>query len=407
MHRPSVSVTMLLINPARRRRQANCARMLVPLIIWICVWFLLRNKFKFSGDSTMMLGPNSSRLFQSNPLFEEQIQVRDEAENGVLVYGFSEMPELNVRVNWSISDYMVVESYNRQNFSLWLNKGSRIVIKWETQMSRLNQIQVSMIKGEARYETLSPATTSSTDILDPRTELLKHKIAEYTIEEDNKYHVNLINQNPKTIITGLTINVSSTMYDPTKAKTSCSTLNGSCKLKLFPDIQYVLLTTPNHGNLNGWYIELSSVARIITYIVILGLIILVIYLMLKFLGACEESEDRTSNSIFHEPTVIEQPQVSENDPLLPRKPMRLTYGTGNEEEDDDDAKSAGSSSSSEDLYDAKLCIICYDDQRNCFFVPCGHCATCYECAQRIMEGDAKVCPICRRLIHKVRRLFNP
>ncbi|KAJ6675895.1 hypothetical protein OIU85_011988 [Salix viminalis] len=60
-----------------------------------------------------------------------------------------------------------------------------------------------------------------------------------------------------------------------------------------------------------------------------------------------------------------------------------------------------SCSSSEDLYDAKLCVICYDDQRNCFFVPCGHCATCYDCAQRIMEEDNKMCPICRRLIHKM------
>lgn len=42
----------------------------------------------------------------------------------------------------------------------------------------------------------------------------------------------------------------------------------------------------------------------------------------------------------------------------------------------------GSSSQEEDLYDKKVCVICYDEQRNCFFVPCGHCATCYVCAQR-------------------------
>jgi hypothetical protein len=61
---------------------------------------------------------------------------------------------------------------------------------------------------------------------------------------------------------------------------------------------------------------------------------------------------------------------------MPAKSVRLTYGT-NEEDDE-----GSSCSSSEDLYDAKLCVICYDDQRNCFFVPCGHCATCYDCAQR-------------------------
>lgn len=71
-------------------------------------------------------------------------------------------------------------------------------------------------------------------------------------------------------------------------------------------------------------------------------------------------------------------EVSETDPILPNKPAQFTYGTN--EEDDDDAGST--TSSSEDLYDAKLCVICYDDQRNCFFVPCGHSATCYVCAKR-------------------------
>ena len=36
----------------------------------------------------------------------------------------------------------------------------------------------------------------------------------------------------------------------------------------------------------------------------------------------------------------------------------------------------------EELYDAKICVICYDQSRNCFLVPCGHCATCHNCALR-------------------------
>ena len=36
----------------------------------------------------------------------------------------------------------------------------------------------------------------------------------------------------------------------------------------------------------------------------------------------------------------------------------------------------------EELYDAKICVICYDQPRNCFLVPCGHCATCHDCALR-------------------------
>lgn len=81
---------------------------------------------------------------------------------------------------------------------------------------------------------------------------------------------------------------------------------------------------------------------------------------------------------YHASTLPRPNEVTtETEPLLPVKSM--TYGT-NDEDDDDNASRA--STSSEELYDEKLCVICYDEVRNCFFIPCGHCATCYECAQR-------------------------
>lgn len=152
---------------------------------------------------------------------------------------------------------------------------------------------------------------------------------------------------------------------------------------------------------------------------------IVIFLILRYLGVCD-----VENEVYVDDTAtVPVREVTETAPIMAEKSSRPTYGTNEEEEDD----GGSSSSSSEDLYDAKLCVICYDEQRNCFFVPCGHCATCYDCAQRysfddhvlcnicvtsknhshknifcrIMEGESKVCPICRRLIHKVRRLFSP
>ncbi|XP_074348597.1 uncharacterized protein LOC141687281 isoform X2 [Apium graveolens] len=94
---------------------------------------------------------------------------------------------------------------------------------------------------------------------------------------------------------------------------------------------------------------------------------------------------------------------SETDRLLPKETMSaLNYGTCYQQ---DFVSENYSSISSED---ENICIICYDNSRNCFFVPCGHCATCCACAKRIVDdGENKSCPICRRLIHKVRRLFIP
>lgn len=30
----------------------------------------------------------------------------------------------------------------------------------------------------------------------------------------------------------------------------------------------------------------------------------------------------------------------------------------------------------------RLCAICFDAPRDCFFLPCGHCVACFECATR-------------------------
>lgn len=112
---------------------------------------------------------------------------------------------------------------------------------------------------------------------------------------------------------------------------------------------------------------------------IAGVIVIFVFLLLKYLGVCD---GETETYTVEDPPLSPVREATVTAPMIPQKPARLSYGT-NEEEDDD----GGSSSSSEDLYDSKLCVICYDEQRNCFFVPCGHCATCYDCAQRCKLVD--------------------
>lgn len=344
-----------------------------------------------------MLGPSSSRLMEASSLFVRRVEVRDDSKKEILLYGFSEKPQLTHETNWTVSNFLIVGSYSRKGFSLWLNKGSGIRMRWETEASKLNKTQVVIIKGERKFQTLLPKFTSSSDPLAPTDPIgIDGENAEYDVEEDDMYYFGVINKNPRSIIMTVNANVTSKIYDLTKAKNMCSTSNGYCRLQLlFPNNQYVVLTTPNNGDLDGWSIEVSFVARFIAYIAILGFIILSIFLALKYLGACDDDSDNIDTTAARE--------VTETDPLVPEKPVQFTYGTTKNGEDDD---AGSSSSSSDDLYDAKLCVICYDDQRNCFFVPCGHCATCYDCAQRIMEDDSKMCPICRRLIYKVRRLFT-
>ncbi|KAG6674541.1 hypothetical protein I3843_15G043400 [Carya illinoinensis] len=388
---------LVMTPPPRRRIQQwreAWARLLAPLTIWLFVSVSLR--YGFYGDCRMMLGPSSSRLMKASSVFVEQVEVRDEDKKGVLLYAFSEKPELSCQANWNVSNYVIVRSYSRKGFSLWLNKGSTVRIRLEAPTSALNKLEVVMIKGEQTFNRLLPKVTSFPDAPPPK-ESINGKGAEFSIEEDDRFYLGIINTNPRSIIMTMTLNVSAKIYDTSKAKSMCSTTSGSCRLNLlFPNTHYVILTTPNNGDLGGSYIELSFVARMLTYITILGFLVIIVLLILKYLGACG-GENNTITDV----AVPEEREATETDPIMPVKPLPYKYGTGEEGED-----SEALSSSSEELYDSKLCAICYDEQRNCFFVPCGHCATCYDCAQRIMEGENRVCPICRRLIHKLRRLFN-
>lgn len=110
-----------------------------------------------------------------------------------------------------------------------------------------------------------------------------------------------------------------------------------------------------------------------------ALLVIVVYMIMKYVSEYSEYEDGRS-------TVEDVYNYTESSPILPpAKTMPVTYGTC----DQWDVESSGHCSSSsitgspsEELYDGKICVICYTEPRNCFLVPCGHCATCYECAQR-------------------------
>ncbi|XP_057964459.1 E3 ubiquitin-protein ligase APD3-like [Malania oleifera] len=142
----------------------------------------------------------------------------------------------------------------------------------------------------------------------------------------------------------------------------------------------------------GWWLALSITVRAVVYFALLALLAIVICMILNCLDDCDlESE-------------------TETDPLLPvpATAVRCTYGTQLQEgggEDMETGNCGGRKCWSEDLYDGKLCVICYEQRRSCFFVPCGHSATCCQCAHRIYDGERRACPVCRKFIRKIRKLF--
>ncbi|XVE87045.1 hypothetical protein DITRI_Ditri18aG0084400 [Diplodiscus trichospermus] len=175
----------------------------------------------------------------------------------------------------------------------------------------------------------------------------------------------------------------------------CSISNAMNQLKLnLENSQSVTLSSEN--DLDEWCYAVNFFAHLAAYVAVLAVMVLIVLMILKYMTDFSD-ESRVDEEDVRAAT------ESETNHLWSEKAMRFTYGTTCEEGDVE----TGSCSSGEDLYDGRICVICYDDQRNCFFVPCGHCATCYECAQRIYDEENKVCPVCRRVIGKIRKLFAP
>jgi hypothetical protein len=74
---------------------------------------------------------------------------------------------------------------------------------------------------------------------------------------------------------------------------------------------------------------------------------------------------------------------------------------------EDETKTASSSTSSanlleenQKLMDDRLCKICVDREANIVFIPCGHLATCGECAAAF-----KQCPVCRTKIRQAVKTY--
>lgn len=107
----------------------------------------------FYGSSNIELGPNSSRLLDANPFFVQSIKVScwmlfyysccflwcktqefelvyvqvkelHESKHRPVLYGFDELPPLDVKITWSETHFVFVEPGNHRVKFLWLPLGS-------------------------------------------------------------------------------------------------------------------------------------------------------------------------------------------------------------------------------------------------------------------------------------------
>uniref|UniRef100_A0A2P2MH09 RING-type domain-containing protein n=1 Tax=Rhizophora mucronata TaxID=61149 RepID=A0A2P2MH09_RHIMU len=360
------------------------------------------------GSITLTLGPHCSLLVQTNSFFVQSIQVEaiDESKAGPMLYGFYEPPPLDTAINWTETHEAIVPANFHKEWVYFLNNGSKLDIFYSVKSSSSLPLCLVIAQGrESLVEWIEdptyPSTTLSWNIIYGSGRI------QQDISRSFNYYIAVGNSNNEEVEVELNFKVKAFIYNTTKASNRCSMGKHSCSLRLFLfHTTTAVLTSPGpkEDALNDhWHVKLSYGPRWITYIVGSGMMTVIFLLAFRFCNVFQASRvSRQAGEL-----------VSERAPLLSRKDDDESswgsYDSISHDEGDADEWLAANSIERKPIAEGEnhrhLCIICFDAARDCFFLPCGHCAACFTCGTRIAE-EAGTCPMCRRSIKKVRKIFT-
>ncbi|KAB2098476.1 hypothetical protein ES319_A01G241700v1 [Gossypium barbadense] len=388
---------------------------------WSCIivvftfWFFVSMTLILGvyGPMNLQLGPNCSLLIQPNPLFVQSVTVeeKDGTKPGLNLYGLYKSPPLDEVTTWSETYTPTIQADSHMEWIRYLNRGSQVNISYNVNSvsSSVFLIIAEGSEGLARWleDPTYPNTTLSWNIVHGSG------MIQQDIYRSSSYYIALGNMNTEDIKVQLNFTFKAYIYNTTEAYYRCTFANGVCSLNiLFPEGNSVVLTSPGpeqRRSAHDWSFRLSYGPRWITYIVGIGGMTGIMLVAFNFLNKFQytpEDEVRLHNGEL----------ASARAPLLSRKADDLSsrgssYDSVSSDEADLEDFLAGSleGTSKGDGENSnntrRLCAICFDAPRDCFFLPCGHCVACFACGTRIAEADG-TCPICRRSMKKVRKIFT-
>lgn len=385
------------------------------LIMLIAFWFVAASMtliLGFYGSVNLVVGPSYSRLIQANSFFVQEIKVNGDKKPGPMLYGFSEKPPLDIRKSWNQSHHALVPSSHHQEWMFWLNKGSVLSVSYNVKADDFSQLILIIAEGKMGLNEWIEDPTYPNITLSWNS-VHGNGTIEQKVDKNSEYYIAVGNLNPNSMEVYLDFKIDSVLYDTTEANYKCPLQQDLCGVKLFLlGGNYAILTTPAPtGSIDEWYVKLSYGPRWLTYVVGSGGLILLILLMQKLFAKLR--------LIPEEPELQSEELPPERTPLIPQKDgddsscgssyVSLSQG----EDDDEDIFFSGSprceggdiKSQNSEICQRRLCAVCYDDHRDSFFLPCGHCATCFTCGMRIAE-ESGLCPICRKKIRRVRKIFT-
>ncbi|KAJ4797429.1 RING/U-box superfamily protein [Rhynchospora pubera] len=370
------------------------------LVILLTFWFFVSMTLILGvyGSNEIMVGPNTSRLILANSIFVQDIKagiyldgnkhtqsfskfvegdlVKEEevTQNKLFVYGFHELPPLNVPVFWS----------ERHNMSISANFHKDWVCKRKTGTS-------SMVENPS-----APSNTLSWNII------VGNGTISQKIEESSEYFIAVGNLNNFQADVQLEFKINSILYNTTGAYYICPFKHRQCSLKLLMlKPVFAILSTGLIKEYDAIYVTLSFGPRWFVYFIGSACMTVLLLLIYKILNKLL----RNHQMRYEVPVNNEQ-----RTPLLTNKDddnssLGSSYESVSHDEEDIEEWLKMEAAKSLESGSSNLCSICCDAPRDCFFLPCGHSATCYACAERISD-EAGTCPICRRRMKKVRRIFT-
>ncbi|XP_057498551.1 E3 ubiquitin-protein ligase APD2-like [Actinidia eriantha] len=387
------------------------------IIVVLTFWFFVSMTLILGvyGSVNLQLGPYSSFLIQPNSLFVEYIKVEqsDDAKTGPVLYGFYEVPPRDVLTTWSENHSIPLSAGLYKEWIYVLNEGSQVNISYSVNSPSSSSLIVIIAQGSEGFaqwleDPSYPNTTLSWNIIH----------GSGTIHQDiylaSSYYVAVGNLNSEEVEVQLNLSMKAFLYNTTKAYYNCAVAQGACSLKMFfSDANAAVLTSPGpeqDSTNDMWYVKLSYGPRWITYLLGIGVMTVLMLLAFHFLNNFQCSREEGTRYQFGETRSERAPLLSQKDDDL--SSWGSSYDSVSQDEEDLEDGMPVTSLEGKPLKDGeynnnirRLCAICFDAPRDCFFLPCGHCVACFACGTRIAEL-AGTCPICRRNMKKVRRIFS-
>ncbi|PNY05222.1 protein aberrant pollen development 1 [Trifolium pratense] len=338
------------------------------------------------GSMSVALGPCSSIVFHPNPVFVQYVKVENlQANPGLVLYGTYQYPSLD-------------------EWKLYLNRGSEVNISYSLSSESSSVYLVIAEGAESLSEWMAdptyPNTTLSWNMIHG-TGMITQEIF-----RSSSYYVALGNLEGEEVEVELNLTVKAILHNTTNAYYKCALTSSPCGLNIFfPYGNTAVLNTSNEE----WYVKLSYGPRWLTYIFGIGGLTMIMFWAFNVLTKLQSAHDDRVESRSEGPGPDQASLLSRK--YDDRSSWGSSYDSLPEDEEDLDFL-AGGSTDGKCLGDGetsnntrRLCAICFDAPRDCFFLPCGHCVACYECGTRIVEA-AGTCPVCRRNMKKVRKIFT-